>query len=85
MLDATKKKKRDSVNVVLLGPLPDASAALQYIQKPQPQAQGRIVPWLKADKYSFIMISSANLDVLKETSDLESYRQLLNSIMPGKF
>jgi hypothetical protein len=68
-----------------MGPFTNASAAIDYVDKTKPAAQGRIFPWLPADKYSFLIISNANLDVLKQNKDLPGYRKLITEILPGKF
>ena len=75
----------DRFNLVLQGPFPDANAAVDYITKTQPQTRSRILPWLAADKYSFLVISAANLTVLKENKNMDAYKQLIQQAFPGKF
>lgn len=72
-------------NLVMVGPFADAGKAVDYVEKTRPQAPSNILPWLNASKFSFLIISSANLEVLKENKDLGSYRQLLVQLLPGKF
>jgi hypothetical protein len=43
------------------------------------------VSWLQANKYSFIVISANNLQLLKTNKDMNSYKTLLNNLYPGKF
>ena len=40
---------------------------MNYIDKTKPVASSRIIPWLKPEKYSFAIISEANLDIMRET------------------
>lgn len=75
----------DRYTVVLQGPFSDAGAAIDYIDKAKPQARSRIVPWLAAEKYSFLIISEANLTTLKSSKDIDAYKQLLQQAVPGKF
>ena len=42
------------------------------------------VSWLPANKYSFIIISEANLDLLKQNKDMDNYRALMNNTWPGR-
>jgi hypothetical protein len=51
----------------------------------RPVVRSRVLPWLSADKYTFLLISSANLNVLKSDKDMEGYKQLLQKALPGKF
>ena len=75
----------DQHNILLIGPFPGASEALTYVDKTRPITGSRIVPWLAANKYTYSIISNANLSLLNETKDLEGYKQLLNKVLPGKF
>ncbi len=43
------------------------------------------VSWLQANKYSFLVISPDNLQLLKTNKDMGSYKTLLNNLYPGKF
>lgn len=78
-------KLDDRFNLVLQGPFTDAAAAIDYIDKVRPAAKSRILPWLSADKYTFIVISNENLDLLKSSKDMDAYKQLLQKAFPGKF
>ena len=84
-INVTSSKLNDSLNVVLLGPFSDAASALIYVDKVKPKAPGVIIPWLKPDKYSFTIISQANLDILNDTKDLQGYKSLMEKVLPGKF
>jgi outer membrane protein assembly factor BamD (BamD/ComL family) len=75
----------DRYHLVLEGPFNDANAAVDYIDKVRPVTSGRIIPWLTADRYSFIIISNANLQLLQNNKDMNAYRQLLKKAFPDKF
>lgn len=65
----------DSLKLVVMTGFDNAAVALEYLNKTQPIASTQIVPWLPAGKYSFILISLENLEVLKNNHDLEGYRR----------
>ena len=84
-LNASGVKLDDRYNLVLIGPFSDAIGALDYIDKVKPVTAGKILPWLTPDKFSFLMISQANLDLLGENKDVEGYKKLIQKALPGKF
>jgi len=71
--------------LVLIKPFANAQEAMDYIQDVKPKAASEIVPWLKADKYSFSIISDQNLEILKSNPDLTAYKLFLDQNLPGKF
>jgi outer membrane protein assembly factor BamD (BamD/ComL family) len=70
--------------LVLIKPFDNAQAAIDYINGVRPKAASEIIPWLKADKYSFSIITDQNLEILKSNPDLTSYRLFLDQNLPGK-
>ena len=62
----------------------NAEAAIQYQERIKRDAASE-VSWLPANKYSFFIISNANLGVLKDTKKLENYLDLIKTKYPGKF
>ena len=84
-LNAIGVKLDDRYNLVLIGPFTDAVPALDYVDKVRPVTPSRILPWLTADKFSFLMISQANLDLLNANKDLEGYKSIIQKALPGKF
>jgi tetratricopeptide (TPR) repeat protein len=84
-LNITPVKLDDRYNLVLIGPFTDAVAAVNYVDKTKPQTTSRILPWLTPDKYSYGIISQGNLAIMQETKDVDSYKKLLEKVMPGKF
>ncbi|MGZ3950632.1 MAG: hypothetical protein ACXVBZ_04515, partial [Flavisolibacter sp.] len=77
-LDATHR-------IVLIGDFANAREALSYMQSAKQSAASEVMPWLKADKYSFSIITDDNLPLLLEKKDLEQYRRFLVQNLPGKF
>jgi hypothetical protein len=62
----------------------DAPAAEAYADKVKKDAVVEI-SWLPTNKYSFFIISDANLQLLKLNKDVESYLKVLRNALPGKF
>ncbi len=84
-IDITSVKLDDRYNLVLMGPFSDAIGAVDYVDKARPVTNGRILPWLTPNKYSYSIISEENLDLLKDNKDVEGYKALLKKVMPDKF
>jgi tetratricopeptide (TPR) repeat protein len=62
----------------------DADAAMKYAAKIKKDA-GSEISWLPVTKYSFFIISGANLEILQTNKDLPGYLKLLHSKYPGNF
>jgi len=71
--------------LLIISPFKDAAEAIAYIDKTRPKTATEIIPWLKGGKYSFIILSDSNYDLLKVNKDLENYKAFLNQYFPGKF
>ena len=71
--------------LVLIKPFDNAQAAIDYINQVKPKAANEIVPWLKADRYTFSVITDQNLEILKSNPDLTAYKLFLDQNLPGKF
>ena len=84
-LDLNSVKLDDRYNLLLIGPFADAIGATDYVDKTRPVTTNRILPWLAADKYNYVIISKANLELLKENKDIDGYRKLLKTVLPEKF
>ena len=84
-ITVTGIKIDDRFHLITQGPFSDAAAAIDYIDKVKPNTPRGILPWLSAEKYSFLIISDQNLEVLKNSKDLDSYKQLIQKAIPGKF
>lgn len=62
----------------------NADEAFQYYEKVKKAAPVEI-SWLPPTKYTFFIITEANLQLLKTNKDLAGYKKLLNMQYPGKF
>lgn len=71
--------------LLLIAPFKDAKDAVEYVDKTQPKTAAEIIPWLKGGKYSFTIISTSNLELLKADKNVEKYKAFLNQHWPGKF
>ena len=74
-IEITNQELNDSIKLVVMSGFDNAAVALGYLQNVQVVAPRQIVPWLPAGKYSFVIISNDNLEVLKNNQDLEGYRR----------
>ena len=63
----------DTTKLVVISGFENANAALAYLDKAKKAAPRDIVPWLPSAKYSFIIISDDNLNLLKTNLDLPGY------------
>ena len=71
--------------LLLINPFKNAEEAMAYIDQTKPKTASEILPWLKGGKYSFLIITEKNLENLKNSKDIEKYRQFLEKNLPGKF
>ena len=74
-----------NVQFLLIGPFINAGEAVSYINKAKPQAAARIIPWLAPEKYSFLILSGANLKLLTLKKDIQEYRSFLHGVFPDIF
>ena len=71
--------------LLLIGKFSNILQATEYTQKTVHLASKEIIPWLKADKYSFTIITGNNLEVLKSKLDIGNYRKFLEQNSGLKF
>jgi tetratricopeptide (TPR) repeat protein len=71
--------------LLMVAPFANAQEAVAYVDRAKPKTSSEILPWLRGGKYSYLILTQANFDVLKELKDVEKYREFLNSHLPGKF
>jgi hypothetical protein len=71
--------------MLVISGLPSARLATDYVTKTKDIAATEIIPWLKADKYSFSIISARNLALLKTKTDINEYKRFLEQHLPGRF
>ncbi|MEJ7611069.1 MAG: tetratricopeptide repeat protein [Ferruginibacter sp.] len=62
----------------------NSTEALKYFDRIK-KAAPKEISWLQPSKYSFIIISDNNLQLLKTNKDLTSYRQLINANFGNRF
>ncbi len=84
-IDVSLLKLDDRYSLLLIGPFVKAYFALDYLDKTKPYTQNRIIPWLRGNRYNYAIISQANLDLLKQNKDVDTYRQVLHQALPDKF
>ncbi|MFN2437571.1 MAG: hypothetical protein ABR503_00120 [Chitinophagaceae bacterium] len=84
-LQANVSILNDDTRLLLIGNFVNAQGAIEYIQKAKPVAGSQIVPWLKADKYSFSILSEDNLKTIIDTKDFAAYQRFLDQNLPVKF
>lgn len=70
---------------LMIAPFASAADAVKYIDAAKPKTSTEILPWLKGGKYSYLIMTDGNFDLLKANPDLEVYRAFLNQYLPGKF
>jgi hypothetical protein len=71
--------------LLLISPFKNAQEAVDYVDRTRPKAASEIIPWMKGGKYTFLIITDKNLDLLKANKDIENYKAFLNQNLPGKF
>lgn len=71
--------------LLMIAPFDNAQDAIAYIDKAKPKTPTEILPWLKGGKYTFLILTDSNFNVLKENKDVEKYKDFLNVHLPGKF
>jgi len=75
----------DTLKLMLINGFENSDAALEYADKAKKMSPRDIVPWLPVAKYSFLVITDQNLEVLKTNKDIQAYKKFLDASYPGKF
>jgi hypothetical protein len=75
----------DSYRVIFMSGFENLEASMAYVDKVKKIAATDIVPWLPAAKYSFGVLTAANLELLKANKDIPAYKKFLAEAFPGKF
>lgn len=84
-IDITPLALTDDLRLMLIGKFDNAADALDYSDKAKKLAPVDIIPWMPAGKYSFIIITDPNLEVLKNNKDIPAYKKFLTQYYPGSF
>ncbi|MBU3713922.1 MAG: hypothetical protein FGM46_03140 [Ferruginibacter sp.] len=83
-LTISKDRFDDDNAILTFSKFEDAESAVSYHDHLKRQLVSEI-PWLDRSKYSFLVISPENLEVLKKNKDFTTYKKLINSQYPSKF
>lgn len=84
-IDLQLYKVNDQIDFILQGPFADENLAVDYVEKTRPFTASRILPWLVAEKFSYLIISLDNLELLKKSKDFKSYQDFIKNNYPNKF
>ncbi|MEP7280125.1 MAG: tetratricopeptide repeat protein [Bacteroidota bacterium] len=76
-IDVTPLALTDNTRFILMGTFNNSASALDYLDKARKLAPSEIIPWMPVPKYSFIIITSSNLDVLNNSKDVPAYKKFL--------
>lgn len=85
VIEITSLPLNDEVKLLLFKNFENAAVALDYVQKTRKRTENEIIPWLTAQKYSFVILAESNLDVLQNTKDINAYKKWLTDSYPGLF
>ncbi|HYC28898.1 MAG TPA: hypothetical protein VEB42_08780, partial [Chitinophagaceae bacterium] len=84
-IDVVNVPLDDNIKLVVMNNFENASTAIEYVEKTRQVAGSEIIPWMPPGKYTFYIISPANLEVLKTKKDVKEYVKELSTVFPGKF
>jgi hypothetical protein len=73
----------DSLKLMIISKFGNANDALDYMKNMKALAPREIVPWLPAGKYTFLIISTSNLELLLNSKDMSAYRKFLQAAYPN--
>ncbi len=83
------KVNLDTINkqnsVVVVSTFRSYAEALAFLVKMRNNIPATSFSWLDRSKYEFVLLSKENLKVLKESKEIEMYKQLLNKALPEIF
>ncbi|HTD93424.1 MAG TPA: hypothetical protein VK644_06420, partial [Chitinophagaceae bacterium] len=71
--------------LLLISPFKNVTDAVAYIDQTKPKVASEIIPWLTGGKYSFLIITARNLELLKNSKDIKKYKDYIDQNLPGKF
>lgn len=83
-ININKDQLDNERSLLVITSFPDAAAAMAYYAKIKKDAASEI-SWLPANKYSFLIITEENLQLLKTNKNLAGYKTLLNTQFPNRF
>jgi hypothetical protein len=74
----------DTRKMVTIATFPGVVEANDYVNRARTSAASEIFPWMPKDKYSFFLISTGNIELLKTRKDVKQYLDLLQQNIPLK-
>ncbi len=83
-ISIVKEALNGELNILTFSSFANAEEAITYYDKIK-RAAPREVSWLPAAKYSFVIITEDNLQILKTTKNITDYKKLLNTQYPNRF
>ncbi len=83
-IETTNQPLTDSLNLVVITPFANAAAALDYTRKTAEIAGTRIIPWMPKGKFSFLVITPSNLQMLQTRKDLAEYLRFHGEAYSGQ-
>jgi hypothetical protein len=84
-IEITNVPLDDNIKLVVMNNFANATEAIEYVERVRKAAASEIIPWMPPGKYTFYIISAQNLEVLKSSKDLNTYKAELGTAFPGKF
>jgi outer membrane protein assembly factor BamD (BamD/ComL family) len=79
------EKLNANTSFLLMSEFAKAGDAVDMIEAIKPVAATRIITFIPANKYSYVIISASNYKLLQEKNNMEEYQQFLHGIFPDKF
>jgi len=74
----------DTRKIITIAPFNGVVEANDYASRARNAAPSEIFPWMPQDRYSFFIISPANLELLRSRKDIRQYLDLLQQNIPLK-
>jgi outer membrane protein assembly factor BamD (BamD/ComL family) len=84
-LPITVMELSPEVKLLIISGFTNGQEALDYTMQVKRLAPTEIMPWLKADKYSFSILGNNNKALFEEKKKLDEYKEFLNKHLPGLF
>ncbi|MFY7964989.1 MAG: tetratricopeptide repeat protein, partial [Chitinophagaceae bacterium] len=77
-------KLNQQYNLILIGTLSNAPNGISYIDDVKLQTS-KLLPWLPTFKYTYSLIGTSNLEILKANNNMDKYIKFLKTTFPNKF
>jgi outer membrane protein assembly factor BamD (BamD/ComL family) len=74
----------DTRKMITIATFAGVVEANDYVNRARASALSEIFPWMPKDKYSFFLISTGNIELLKTRKDVKQYLDLLQQNIPLK-